>query len=395
MIFMTKQQTVLTQGLVLLMATATGIAVASNYYAQPLLDTIASEFRLNHSSAGNIVTTAQLSYGIGLLFLVPLADRLERRKLIIVMSLFATIGLLISGFSTSLPWLLLGTAITGLSSVVAQVLLPLGATLASDQQRGKVIGTIMGGLLLGILLARVVSGGLSSLGSWRYIYWFASVAMFITTLALARFLPSYHNNNDMSYQQILVSVFGLFVKEPILRYRSILGMLSFALFSMFWTPLAFLLAKPPYEYSDATIGLFGLVGVAGVFAATWAGKLADAGKGDLGTRLGLLSLLVSWVILFNAPMSLVALLIGVLLLDLAVQLVHVSNQNKIYALHPDIRNRLTSAYMTCYFIGGAFGSWFSVMLYQHFEWTGVVIGATGIAVIARILDFTVRKHTPK
>lgn len=395
MIFMTKQQTVLTQGLVLLMATATGIAVASNYYAQPLLDTIASEFRLSHSSAGNIVTTAQLSYGIGLLFLVPLADRLERRKLIIVMSLFATIGLLISGFSTSLPCLLLGTAITGLSSVVAQVLLPLGATLASDQQRGKVIGTIMGGLLLGILLARVVSGGLSSLGSWRYIYWFASVAMFITTLALARFLPSYHNNNDMSYQQILVSVFGLFVKEPILRYRSILGMLSFALFSMFWTPLAFLLAKPPYEYSDATIGLFGLVGVAGVFAATWAGKLADAGKGDLGTKLGLLSLLVSWVILFNAPMSLVALLIGVLLLDLAVQLVHVSNQNKIYALHPDIRNRLTSAYMTCYFIGGAFGSWFSVMLYQHYEWTGVVIGATGIALISCILDFTVRKHNPK
>ncbi|GLQ00534.1 sugar transporter [Methylophaga thalassica] len=395
MIFMTKQQTVLTQGLVLLMATATGIAVASNYYAQPLLDTIASEFGLSHSSAGNIVTTAQLSYGIGLLFLVPLADRLERRKLIIVMSLFATIGLLISGFSTNLPWLLLGTAITGLSSVVAQVLLPLGATLASDQQRGKVIGTIMGGLLLGILLARVVSGGLSSMGSWRYIYWFASVAMFITTLALARFLPSYHNNNDMSYRQILVSVFGLFVKEPILRYRSILGMLSFALFSMFWTPLAFLLAKPPYEYSDATIGLFGLVGVAGVFAATWAGKLADAGKGDLGTRLGLLSLLVSWVILFNAPISLVALLIGVLLLDLAVQLVHVSNQNKIYALHPDIRNRLTSAYMTCYFIGGAFGSWFSVMLYQHYEWTGVVMGATGIALIACILDFTVRKHTPK
>lgn len=395
MIFMTKQQTVLTQGLVLLMATATGIAVASNYYAQPLLDTIASEFGLSHSSAGNIVTTAQLSYGIGLLFLVPLADRLERRKLIIVMSLFATIGLLINGFSTNLPWLLLGTAITGLSSVVAQVLLPLGATLASDQQRGKVIGTIMGGLLLGILLARVVSGGLSSMGSWRYIYWFASVAMFITTLALARFLPSYHNNNDMSYRQILVSVFGLFVKEPILRYRSILGMLSFALFSMFWTPLAFLLAKPPYEYSDATIGLFGLVGVAGVFAATWAGKLADAGKGDLGTRLGLLSLLVSWVILFNAPISLVALLIGVLLLDLAVQLVHVSNQNKIYALHPDIRNRLTSAYMTCYFIGGAFGSWFSVMLYQHYEWTGVVMGATGIALIACILDFTVRKHTPK
>ncbi len=384
---MAQQKTVLTQGLVLLMAIATGIAVASNYYAQPLLDTISSEFVLSHSLAGNIVTTAQLSYGIGLLFLVPLADRLERRKLIIVMSLFATIGLLISGFSNSLPWLLLGTAITGLSSVVAQVLLPLGATLASEQQRGKVIGTIMGGLLLGILLARVVAGGLSSLGSWRYIYWFAAVAMFITTLALARFLPTYHNNNDLSYKQILGSVIGLFIKEPILRYRSMLGMLSFALFSMFWTPLAFLLAKPPYEYNDATIGLFGLVGVAGVFAASWAGKLADAGKGDLGTRLGLLALLLSWLLLFKAPSSLIALLVGVLLLDLAVQLVHVSNQNKIYSLHPDIRNRLTSAYMTCYFIGGAFGSWFSVLLYQHYEWTGVVIGAIGISIMACCFGF--------
>ena len=389
---MTKQQTVLTQGLVLLMATATGIAVASNYYAQPLLDTIANEFRLSHSLAGNIVTTAQLSYGIGLLFLVPLADRLERRQLIVVMSLFATVGLLISGFAGSLPWLLLGTAITGLSSVVAQVLLPLGATLASEQQRGKVIGTIMGGLLLGILLARVVAGGLSSLGSWRYIYWFAAVAMFITTLALARYLPTYHNNNDMSYKQILSSVMGLFIKEPILRYRSILGMLSFALFSMFWTPLAFLLAEPPYEYSDATIGLFGLVGVAGVFAASWAGKLADAGKGDLGTRLGLLVLLFSWLLLFEAPSSLIALLVGVLLLDLAVQLVHVSNQNKIYSLHPDIRNRLTSAYMTCYFIGGAFGSWFSVLLYQLYAWHGVVIGACSIAIIACFFGFRSKQY---
>ena len=389
---MTKQQTVLTQGLVLLMATATGIAVASNYYAQPLLDTIANEFRLSHSLAGNIVTTAQLSYGIGLLFLVPLADRLERRQLIVVMSLFATVGLLISGFAGSLPWLLLGTAITGLSSVVAQVLLPLGATLASEQHRGKVIGTIMGGLLLGILLARVVAGGLSSLGSWRFIYWFAAVAMFITTLALARYLPTYHNNNDMSYKQILGSVMGLFIKEPILRYRSILGMLSFALFSMFWTPLAFLLAEPPYEYSDATIGLFGLVGVAGVFAASWAGKLADAGKGDLGTRLGLLVLLFSWLLLFEAPSSLIALLVGVLLLDLAVQLVHVSNQNKIYSLHPDIRNRLTSAYMTCYFIGGAFGSWFSVLLYQHYAWHGVVIGACSIAIIACFFEFRSKKY---
>lgn len=377
----------LSQSLVWLMATATGIAVASNYYAQPLLESIASDFSLSHSTAGNIVTTAQLGYGIGLLFLVPLADMFERRRLIVLMSFITTIGLLISGLSANVGWLMFGTAVTALGSVVAQVLLPLGATLASEQQRGKVIGTIMGGLLLGILLARVVSGGLSDLGSWRYIYFFATAAMFITTLALAKFLPLYHSDNRSSYLKILGSVIALFSQEPVLRYRSILGLLSFALFSMFWTPLAFLLSAPPYNYTDSVIGLFGLVGIAGVFAANWAGKLADAGHGSLATKLGLSGLLFSWVLLYFAPISLVTLLLGILLLDLTVQLVHVSNQNQIYALAPELRNRLTAGYMTCYFIGGAFGSWFSVMLYQHFAWTGVVAGACLTATIACLLGF--------
>jgi predicted MFS family arabinose efflux permease len=151
---------------------------------------------------------------------------------------------------------------------------------------------------------------------------------------------------------------------------------------MFWTPLAFLLANPPYNYSDATIGLFGLVGVAGVFAASLAGRLADTGKGNHGLVIGLVTLLTSWLLLYLAPISLIALLLGVLLLDLAVQLVHVSNQNRIYALHPDIRNRLNAGYMTCYFIGGALGSLFAVALFQHLGWHGVVAGASSIALLA-------------
>jgi predicted MFS family arabinose efflux permease len=377
--------TILTQTLVLLMATATGIAVAGNYYAQPLLHTIAAEFGLTQASAGSIVTTAQLCYGLGLILLVPLADILERRRLIFIMLMLATIGLIISGFAPSLPWILFGTALTAIGSVVAQVLVPFAATLAAPDQRGRVIGILMGGLLLGILLARVVAGGLSTLVDWRFVYWIAALAMFIVAIALTKALPRYRTDSVMSYKQLLISVLVLFVDEPILRHRALLGLISFALFSMFWTPLSFLLSKPPYDYSDAVIGLFGLAGVAGVMAASWAGRIADAGKGELGTRLGLLTLLLSWIPLYFGQVSLLALLAGVLLLDLAVQLVHVSNQNVIYALRSEIRNRLNAGYMTCYFIGGALGSWLSVNLYQHFGWTGVCIGAAIIAGLGIII----------
>ena len=371
----------LTQALVLLMATATGIAVAGNYYAQPLLHTIATEFGLSQAAAGTIVTTAQLSYGFGLILLVPLADIMERRRLIGIMLLLAATGLVISGLSPSLPWLLFGTALTGITSVVAQVLVPFAATLATTQQRGRVIGIVMGGLLLGILLARVVSGGISTMLDWRYVYWCAALAMLVVTIALLRTLPAYHSETLLNYKQLLSSVIRLFFDEPVLRHRALLGMISFTLFSMLWTPLSFLLSKPPYQYSDAMIGLFGFAGAAGVMAAGWAGRFADAGKGELGTKLGLLALLLSWLPLYFAPSSLLALVVGVLLLDLAVQLVHVSNQNVIYALRSEIRNRLNAGYMTCYFIGGAIGSWLSVNLYQAFQWSGVCMGAALIASI--------------
>ena len=379
MTVISNTSTLLTKSLVFLMAAATGIAVAGNYYAQPLLNTIATEFGLTQASAGAIVTTAQLSYGLGLILLVPLADILERRRLIFIMLLLASIGLIISGFAPNLPWLLFGTALTGMSSVVAQVLVPFAATLAAPEQRGRVIGILMGGLLLGILLARVISGSLSTLVDWRFVYWLAALAMFIVAIAMTRALPRYRADSVMSYKQLLISVVVLFVEEPILRHRALLGLISFSLFSMFWTPLSFLLSQPPYNYSDAVIGLFGLAGAAGVIAASWAGRFADAGKVELGTRLGLLVLLLSWIPLYFAQVSLVALLAGVLLLDLAVQFVHVSNQSMIYTLRSEIRNRLNAGYMTCYFIGGAIGSWLSVNLYQYFGWTGVCIGAVLIA----------------
>lgn len=378
---MTKTTQGLSPALILLMSVATGLAVASNYYAQPLLDTIARAFDLSASSAGFIVTAAQLGYAAGLLFLVPLGDMFERRMLIVSMTLLAAGGMLITASSQSLTMMIIGTALTGLFSVVAQILVPLAATLASPEKRGKVVGTIMSGLLLGILLARTVAGLLASLGGWRTVYWVASVLMIIMALALWRGLPKVKQENHLNYPQLLASVFSLFTRDKLLRTRAILGCLTFANFSILWTSMAFLLAAPPFNYSEGVIGLFGLAGAAGALGARPAGGLADKGKSHMTTSAGLVLLLLSWAAIWYGHVSVLALIVGILVLDLTVQGVHITNQTVIYRVKPDARNRLTAGYMTSYFIGGAAGSLISASAWQHAGWTGVcAIGAIVAAI---------------
>ncbi|XUM25799.1 MFS transporter [Enterobacter asburiae] len=373
---MTKTTQGLSPALILLMSVATGLAVASNYYAQPLLDTIARAFNLSASSAGFIVTAAQLGYAAGLLFLVPLGDMFERRMLIVSMTLLAAGGMMITASSQSLTMMIVGTALTGLFSVVAQILVPLAATLASPEKRGKVVGTIMSGLLLGILLARTVAGLLASLGGWRTVYWVASVLMVVMALALWRGLPKVKQENHLNYPQLLASVFSLFTQDKLLRTRALLGCFTFANFSILWTSMAFLLAAPPFNYSEGVIGLFGLAGAAGALGARPAGGLADKGKSHLTTSAGLVLLLLSWAAIWYGHISVLALIVGILVLDLTVQGVHITNQTVIYRVKPEARNRLTAGYMTSYFIGGAAGSLISASAWQHAGWSGVcAIGA--------------------
>ncbi|ELE9223045.1 MFS transporter [Enterobacter kobei] len=384
---MTKTTPGLSPALILLMSVATGLAVASNYYAQPLLDTIARAFNLSASSAGFIVTAAQLGYAAGLLFLVPLGDMFERRMLIVSMTLLAAGGMLITASSQSLTMMIVGTALTGLFSVVAQILVPLAATLASPDKRGKVVGTIMSGLLLGILLARTVAGLLASLGGWRTVYWVASVLMVVMALALAlwRGLPKVKQENHLNYPQLLASVFSLFTQDKLLRTRALLGCLTFANFSILWTSMAFLLAAPPFNYSEGVIGLFGLAGAAGALGARPAGGLADKGKSHLTTTAGLVLLLLSWAAIWYGHVSVLALIVGILVLDLTVQGVHITNQTVIYRVKPEARNRLTAGYMTSYFIGGAAGSLISASAWQHAGWSGVC----GIGAIVAALNLLV------
>ena len=357
---MTKTSHGLSPALIVLMSVATGLAVASNYYAQPLLDTIARNFSLSASSAGFIVTAAQLGYAAGLLFLVPLGDMFERRTLIVSMTLLAAGGMLITASSQSLAMMILGTALTGLFSVVAQILVPLAATLATPDKRGKVVGTIMSGLLLGILLARTVAGLLANLGGWRTVFWVASVLMALMAIALWR---------------------GLFTRDKLLRTRALLGCLTFANFSILWTSMAFLLAAPPFNYSEGMIGLFGLAGAAGALGARPAGGFADKGHSHLTTTWGLLLLLLSWLAIWLGHASVLALIVGILVLDLTVQGVHITNQTVIYRLYPEARNRLTAGYMTSYFIGGAAGSLVSASAWQHAGWLGVCLAGSTVAIL--------------
>jgi predicted MFS family arabinose efflux permease len=353
------------------MAIATGLTVASNYYAQPLLHAFGDTFQLTPAHASLIVTMAQLGYAVGLLLLVPLGDLLERRALIVTMTLCTAASLLMIAFAPNITLVLAGTAITALLSVVAQIMVPFAATLAAPHERGKVVGTVMSGLLLGILLARTVAGALADVGGWRTVYWVAAALAVILAAALYRGLPRHPGDVKLSYPALLGSVVQLFAQEPHFRARSLLGALSFAQFSVLWTSLTFLLSGPPYQYSYTTIGLFGLAGAAGAYAARIFGKMADRGQANRSTRLSLWTLLLSWILLALGGTSLTALLAGVVALDLAAQGVNVTNQGCIYRLRPEARSRLTAGYMTTYFIGGALGTFLSGVVYGHAGWLGI------------------------
>lgn len=375
----------LTPALTLLMAVATGLAVASNYYAQPLLETIARAFSLSVNQAGFIVTTAQMGYAAGLLLIVPLGDMFERRALIVSMTLLAACGMIITASSHSLSVMLIGTALTGLFSVVAQILVPLAATLAAPEKRGRTVGTIMSGLLLGILLARTVAGALATLGGWRTVWWLASGLMIAMALALWRMLPTVKQENSLNYPQLLTSIFSLYFHSRVLRTRALIGGLIFAQFSMLWTSMAFLLSATPFSFSEAVIGLFGLAGAAGALGARPAGGLSDKGKSHLTTTSGLVLLVLAWIAIYLGKFSVIPLMAGIVLLDLTVQGVHITNQSVIYRLYPQARNRLTAGYMTTYFIGGAFGSLVSASAYQHAGWLGVCLAGAGTGSLSLVV----------
>ncbi|MBY6706457.1 MFS transporter [Rhodococcus sp. BP-241] len=378
------------RGLVLLLAVTCGVLVANLYYAQPLLDTIARSFDIEEGTAGILVTTAQIGYAIGLAFLVPLGDLIERRRLIVTAALICGVADGIAVVSPGFPMLAAALVLAGVGASAAMVIVPLASALAAEEDRGRTVGTVMSGLLTGILLARTVSGFLSELGGWRLVYGVAAVAIGLLAVVLRKYVPVSTPVVTDTYRGILGSILTLVRELRELRLRMALGALLMAAFSVLWTGLAFLLAAPPFSYGDAVIGLFGIAGVAGALMAPIAGRMTDKGHGRRATTLCLTILLASWALLFlgsgsSAVWAVVVLIVGIMALDLGTQGAHISNQNVVFVLDPPARNRLNTAYMVSYFGGGVLGSVAASVSYSVGGWavlclTGAAISLAALAI---------------
>jgi predicted MFS family arabinose efflux permease len=369
----------ITRGLVILFAIATGQAVASNYLAQPLLATIRTELGVSSGVAGLIVTFAQVGYAAGLILLLPLGDLFERRRLITALAAVTAAGLAGAALSPSIGFLMAAVALIGFTSVMAQILVPFAATLAPAAERGRVVGTVMSGLLIGILLARTVSGLVAEIGGWRSVYWLAAVLMLAQAVVLYERLPRYRADVSLDYPRLLGSVISIARAEPVLRRRALYGMLTFAAFSVLWTTLAFLLAGPHYGYNEGTIGLFGLVGAAGAATATIAGRFNDRGWSRGVTGVAVLLHLVAFGLLWLGRSSLPALLVGVILLDVGSNGIHITNQSQIYRLEAAARSRINAFYMASCFAGAAGGSAAAAFTYGRWGWLGVCLLGVGLS----------------
>lgn len=369
-----------------LLAIAAGGTVANIYYCQPLLGTLADTFHVGPSTATAVATATQLGYAAGLLLIVPLADSVERRSLIVGCTLLSAAVLVAVAASPSVFWLIAASFAVGAVSMAPQLSVTYAAGLASPERRGRTVGAVMSGLLVGILLSRTVSGTLNAHLGWRAVYLLAAGLMLSLAGILAAVLPKQTPARRIPYGELLGSTLPLLRSEPVLRRHALIGALGFGAFSAFWTTLTYYLASLPAHYGSKTAGLFGLVGAAGALAAAVAGRLAD----QIGPRLlngtALLLVMLAFWLMSVSGSSLLLLAVGVVLMDAGVQGSHISNQTRIYALSAEKRNRLNSVYMMTYFVGGSLGSTLGTYAWEHVGWPGVcmlgaLLGVLGIVVV--------------
>ncbi|GAB2921656.1 MFS transporter [Micromonospora polyrhachis] len=360
--------------------------MANVYFAQPLLVTIGREFALDSATVGIVVAITQLGYGLGLFLVVPLGDLMDRRRLVVTQLLLLAGALAVVGTAGTALVLLAGIAAVGLLAVVTQSIVAYAAALAGPANRGRTVGLVTSGVVIGILSARTVSGTLADFAGWRSVY-LVSAALTVTIAGLLyRVLPHHPPaSNRLRYVRLLRSTVSLFTEEPLFRARALLALLIFAAFSVLWSGVALPLSAPPLSLSHSAIGAFGLAGVAGALAAAPAGRLNDRGLSGWTTGAALVLLVLSWLPIGLTRQSLWALAIGAVLLDLAVQAVHVTNQSVIYELRPDAGSRLIGGYMVFYSIGSGVGGIASTTVYARAGWGGVCALGAGISALAFLL----------
>ncbi|HAT1609231.1 TPA: MFS transporter [Raoultella planticola] len=388
-----REEQRLTPWLTFLFALTAALAVANVYFAQPLLESMATSLSVQPGRVGLVVTLTQIGYAVGLLFIVPLGDLVNRKYLVITQLLLLATALTVAGLSQRWFMFLGAMMLVGMMAVVVQIVVACTAALAAPAERGKAVGMVTSGVVLGILLARLTSGVIADLAGWRAVYLSAASLMLLLAAVLSQAMPGARKvPNTGSYLALMASVFHLLMTEPTLRVRGVFALLIFAAFSVLWTALVLPLSAQGLSHTQ--IGLFGLAGIAGALAASKAGHWADRGAAQRVTGVSLALLLLAWAPIARAETSLPLLVIGVIILDFAVQAVHVTNQSLIFAARPDAQSRLVGAYMCFYSVGSALGAVVATQCYALWGWNAVCLAGAGISAAALFFWLGLRKRSP-
>jgi predicted MFS family arabinose efflux permease len=353
-----------------LLALCTGCCVANIYYVQPLLADIAREFGLGVARIGVVAMLAQIGTGLGMLFFVPLGDKYERRTLISLLMIAESITLALAASSRGVLWLSVAAFFVGVWTSCVHVIVPLAAHLAPPKERGRIVGMVLSGLLIGVLLARAFSGIVGDRYGWRAVFWFASGLMLVLAVTVRFSLQPSKPELSMKWTALMRSIGSLARQHPTLREAAMLAMLLFMTFSALWTTLVFLLRTPPYHYGTTAAGVFGLLGASSAAAAPIVGRMSDRHGPERSILIAIISTLAGYVLLLVAGRTLPGLIAGIALIDVGVQSGHVANQSRIYAIAPEARSRLNTFYMVAFFVGGALGSYLGPVGFNLGGWTG-------------------------
>ncbi len=362
------------------MSVSAGLIVANLYYNQPLLHQISVTFDVTESAVSNVALCTQLGYALGLLFIIPLGDKISNKEILKYDFVVIIASLVAAAMSTSLLMLIISSFFIGFSSAIPQLFVPMAAQLADEKNRGRAIGIVMSGLLIGILGSRVISGLVGESFGWQTMYYAAAVLMLPLFIMLQLKLPKLVPQYESSYGSLLKSIGFYFKTEPSVRLAALRGGLAFAGLSAFWTTLVFLM-EDNFGYGSDVTGAFGLFGIAGALAAAFVGKMSDKiDKGKIILYSALL-LIGSWVVFLFSGNSIIGLIIGVVFVDLGLQALHITNQNIIFSKNPEARNRINTIYMVGFFIGGALGTSLGAYAWENFAWTGVSVLGISLSVI--------------